>query len=445
MSARLAAYKLIERVEGSAYSNIALDSAFKDSSLSERDKAFAARLFYGVTERRITLLHLISAYVSKPLEKLDKQVRITLMMGAYQLLYMDNVPDNAAVSESVELVKKLRKTSAAGMVNAVLRNIIRDGKKLPEINGDKFKKLSVLYSCPEELIRRIYEGYGEENARSLLEASLLPSICTLRANTLKTSGSSLAESLSKRGRSARVSELDENTVICDDLRDVENDEDFIKGNYHAQDYSSQLCCKAVAPQEGETVIDLCAAPGGKTFTMAEMMEDKGRIIACELHQKRTGLIRNGAERLGLSIVEPLTNDARKHNPDLPKADGVLCDVPCSGYGVIRGKPEIRYKPLSEADGLPSVQLEILSAASEYVKEGGLLVYSTCTVNINENERVVEAFLEKHKDFSGEEFPEEMGDFFRGKYMTAVFQKDFGGDGFFICRLRKGEAHGDGKA
>ncbi|MBP0956364.1 MAG: 16S rRNA (cytosine(967)-C(5))-methyltransferase RsmB [Oscillospiraceae bacterium] len=442
MSARLATYKLIERVEGSAYSNIALDSAFKDSSLSERDKAFAARLFYGVTERRITLEHLLSAYVSKPVSKLDKQVRIALMMGAYQLLYMDNVPDNAAVSESVELVKKLKKASASGMVNAILRSIIRDGKKLPEVKGDKYKKMSVEYSCPEELIKRICEGYGEENARSLLENALLPSICTLRANTLKTSGAALAESLSERGVKAYVSTLDENTVICENLRDVEKDEDFIKGNYHAQDYSSQLCCKAVAPEPGETVIDLCAAPGGKTFTMAEMMGNKGRMIACELHEKRTGLIRRGAERLGLQIVEAVTNDARVHNPRLPIADRVLCDVPCSGYGVIRGKPEIRYKPLSDADGLPRVQLEILSAAAEYVKEGGLLVYSTCTVNINENERVIEAFLEKRKDFSGEPFPEEMGDFFKGKFMTAVFAKDFGGDGFFICRLRKGGSRGD---
>lgn len=442
MSARLAAYKLIERVEGSAYSNIALDSAFKESSLSERDKAFAARLFYGVTERRITLEHLLSAYVSKPLNKLDRQVRIALMMGAYQLMYMDNVPDNAAVSESVELVKKLKKASASGMVNAVLRSIIRDGKKLPVVKGDKYKKMSVEYSCPEELIRRISEGYGEENARSLLENALLPSICTLRANTLKTSGAALAESLSQRNVKAVVSSLDENTVICENLRNVENDDDFIEGNYHAQDYSSQLCCKAVDPQPGETVIDLCAAPGGKTFTMAEMMNNKGRIIACELHEKRTGLIRQGAERLGLDIIEAKTNNARIHNPELPTADRVLCDVPCSGYGVIRGKPEIRYKPLSDADGLPRVQLEILTAAADYVREGGLLVYSTCTVNINENERVVETFLEKHKDFYGETFPEKMGSFFNGKFMTAVFAKDFGGDGFFICRLRKGGSRGD---
>ena len=437
MPSRLAAYKLIERVEQNAYSNIALDGAFRSSSLSERDKAFAARLFYGVTERRITLEHIIGAYTSKPVHKLDRQVRITLMMGVYQLYYMDNVPDSAAVNESVELIRKLKKSSAAGMVNAVLRSIIRDGKKIPEAKGSRFDKMAVEYSCPPELIERICEGYGEDNARSLLEASLLPSVCTLRVNTLKTDSKKLINTLEQRGINAVESSFDKNCIICENLRDVENDPDFICGNFHVQDFSSQLCCKAVDPEPNDTVIDLCAAPGGKTFTMAEIMEDKGRIYACELHEKRTGLIRSGAERLGISCIEAVTNDARVHNDKLPSADRVLCDVPCSGYGVIRGKPEIRYKPLSEAQRLPEIQLEILKAAAEYVKEGGILVYSTCTVNIEENERVIERFLEENKSFHGEPFPESMGDFFSGRFMTAVFAKDFGGDGFFICRMKRG--------
>ena len=439
MSARYAAYKLIEKVETGGYSNIALGGMFsKTDSLSDRDKAFAARLFYGVTERRLTLEHIIGAYVSKPLSKLDRQVRITLMMGAYQIMYMDNVPDSAAVNESVSLVKKLGKASASGMVNAVLRSIIRDGKKLPPVKGDKYDKMAVEYSCPAELIRRICEGYGEENAVSLLEASLLPSVTVLRTNVLKTTSEELISSLESRGISAKASEFEEHAVICSDLRDVERDPDFIAGKYHVQDYSSQLCCKAVAPERGETVIDICAAPGGKTFTMAEMMGDEGKIFACELHEKRTGLIIKGAQRLGIGCIEAVTNDARVYNERLPMADRVLCDVPCSGYGVIRGKPEIRYKPLSEASRLPEIQLDILRTACRYVKDGGVLVYSTCTVNNEENERVIEKFLGENSDFHGEEFPENMGDFFRGKFMTAIFSRQFGGDGFFICRMRKGK-------
>ena len=439
MSARYAAYKLIEKVETGGYSNIALGGMFsKSDSLSDRDKAFAARLFYGVTERKLTLEHIIGAYVSKPLQKLDRQVRITLMMGVYQIMYMDNEPDSAAVNESVSLVKKLGKASASGMVNAVLRSIIRDGKKIPPVKGDKYDKMAVEYSCPAELIRRICKGYGEENTVSLLEASLLPSVTVLRTNVLKTSSEELIASLKSRGITAQASEFEENAVICDDLRDVERDPDFIAGNYHVQDYSSQLCCKAVSPRKGETVIDICAAPGGKTFTMAEMMGDEGRIFACELHEKRTGLIVKGAERLGISCIEAVTNDARVYNEKLPVADRVLCDVPCSGYGVIRGKPEIRYKPLSEAQRLPEIQLDILRTACRYVKDGGLLVYSTCTVNIEENECVIEKFLAENSDFHGEEFPKDMGDFFRGKFMSAIFSKQFGGDGFFICRMRKGK-------
>ncbi|MCM1523250.1 MAG: 16S rRNA (cytosine(967)-C(5))-methyltransferase RsmB [Ruminococcus sp.] len=437
MTARLAAYRLIERVEKNAYSNIALSGEFRESGLSERDKAFAARLFYGVTERRLTLEHIMGAYSSRPAEKLDRQVRIVLMMGIYQLMFMDNVPDSAAVNESAELIKRLGMPSAAGFVNGVLRNIIRDGKTVPPAAGDEYCRMSVEYSCPRELIERICGGYGEDNARSLLAASLEAPVCTVRVNTLKTSAAELAESFSKRGITAEKCPFDENALYCGDLRDIENDPDFRAGFYHVQDHSSQLCCRAADPKSGDTVIDLCAAPGGKTFTMAQMMENSGRIFACELHEKRTRLMEEGLRRLGITCAETVTGDARVKNAALPPADVVLCDVPCSGYGVIRSKPEIKYKPLSEADRLPEIQLAILLNAADYVKAGGILIYSTCTVNINENERVAERFLEKRKDFSGDMFPDGMGGFFKGKFMTAVFTKDFGGDGFFICRMKRG--------
>lgn len=436
MTARLAAYRLIERVEKSAYSNIALSAEFKDSPLSPRDKSFAARLFYGVTERRITLEHIIDGYSSKSAGKLDRQVRIVLMMGIYQLMFMDNVPDNAAVNESVELIRQLKLPKAAGFVNAVLRNIIREGKKIPPVKGDKYQKMSVEYSCPAELVKRICDGYGEENARSLLDAALEESPCTVRVNTLKTNAAELKKSFGNRGIIAEISPFEENALICTGLKDIENDPDFKAGNYHVQDLSSQLCSKAADPKKGYTVIDLCAAPGGKTFTMAQLMENSGEIFACELHEKRTRLIGAGFERLGLTCVKTVTGDARVKNNGLPPADVVLCDVPCSGYGVIRSKPEIRYKSLSEADNLPDIQLAILLNAADYVKEGGVLVYSTCTVNINENEKVAEEFLKRRRDFSGDIFPESMGDFFKDKFMTAIFTKEFGGDGFFICRMRK---------
>ncbi|MGN0643239.1 MAG: 16S rRNA (cytosine(967)-C(5))-methyltransferase RsmB [Huintestinicola sp.] len=433
MSARLTAYGLIKRVyTNGTYSNLALDAAFKDSTLSESDKRLAARLFYGVIERRMTLEHIISAYT----KKLDIEVAVVLMMGIYQLLYMDNIPDSAAVNESAELVKKVKKASAAGLVNAVLRRFIREGKRIPPVKGGHLAELSVRYSCPEELIKKIMDGYGEENAISLLEASLLPSDTVIRVNPLVTSPEELAKELESRGVTAVIREDDPMCITAEGIKSVEKDEAFLRGCYHVQDYSSQLCCRAADPKSGDTVIDVCAAPGGKTFTMAEMMGDKGVIYACELHEKRTRLIEKGAKRLKLSCVKAVCGDAREHNGELPPADVVLCDVPCSGYGVIRGKPEIRYKPLSEGEGLPKIQGDILENASGYVRPGGTLIYSTCTVNIDENEAVAERFLKAHPEFEGDFFPEDMGEHFKGKFMTAVFPKDFGSDGFFICRMKR---------
>ncbi|MCM1577695.1 MAG: 16S rRNA (cytosine(967)-C(5))-methyltransferase RsmB [Ruminococcus sp.] len=438
LSARLLACRLLERAERGAYSNIALEAELSKSGLDSRDKALAARIFYGTVERKLTLEHLLRAHLSRPLEKLDSPVRNALMTGAYQLLYMDGVPDSAAVNEAVNLVREMKKSSAAGLVNACLRGIIRDGKEIPPVKGDKYDKLSVEYSCPGELIKRISEGYGEDRCMSLLKYSFGENEDFLRVNTLRVSPAELVKSLNVRGIEAEVSEYDENAVVCKGLREIEGDTDYKNGNYHVQDLSSQLCCRAVAPKAGETVIDLCAAPGGKSFTMAEIMGNRGRVISCELHEKRRRLIKSGAERLGLSCIEAVTLDGGEENSGLPKADRVLCDVPCSGYGVMGRKPEIKYKPLGEADRLPQVQLRILKGGARHVKKGGVLVYSTCTVNRAENEGVVERFLEENPDFKGEEFPEEMGEKFKGVYCKVVFPDDFGSDGFFICRMRRGE-------
>lgn len=431
--------RLIRRVEENAYSNIALDAEFSESRLSPREKRLAARMFYGVTERRLTIEHILKKYVSKPLDKLDSEVRLALMLGVYQLLYMDSVPDNAAVNNSVALVKRLRKTSASGMVNAVLRSFIRDGKAVPECAGGLYDRWQVQYSCPKELIERICDGYGEERCENLLRAALEPSVPTLRINTIRTSADELIESFSNEGIKAVESPFAENCITAAGIGDIEKESCYQRGMYHVQDLSSQLCCMAVDPQPGETVIDICSAPGGKTFTMAELMKDSGRIYACELHENRTELVRKGAERLGLSCITAICGDARSMDGRLPSADRVLCDVPCSGYGVIRSKPEIRYKPISQSDGLPALQLEILTAASRYVKSGGLLIYSTCTVNIRENEEVVNSFLAQNSDFSGECFGEKMtqiSGMFRETFMTALFPGELDCDGFFICRLRR---------
>ncbi len=426
------AYELIYKLEKNAYSNIVLAN-FKNSSLSEKDKRFITRLFYGVIERRLTLESVVQKYVSKPINKLDIEVKITLMLGVYQLLYVDSINDSTAVNESVKLIKELKKTSASGMVNAVLRSFIRDNKAIPNI-----AELSVKYSCPKELIDRISLGYGKEKCESLLEASLKPSKTILRVNTTKIATDSLASILAEKGVKVEKIPFLQNALYVEGLRGIDSEENYLLGYYHAQDISSQLCAMAVNPNENDVVIDTCSAPGGKTFTMSQLMNNSGMIYACELHEKRAKLVESGAMRLGLSNITTRVGDARRIE-GLPLADKVLCDVPCSGYGVIRNKPEIKYKPLSDSDNLPALQLDILTSASKWVKSGGLIVYSTCTVNKKENEDVVNAFLKQNSDFYGESFSDEMAridDCFKDSFMTAVFPTSFDCDGFFISRLRR---------
>ncbi len=438
-SARYVIYELLMKMEKGAYSNIALDSALSSEKLSPEDRRFVSRIFYGVTERRITLDYIISKYSKTPPEKLDREVLTVLRMGLYQLLFCDSVPDSAAVNESVKLIKEVGRPKASGFVNGLLRNFIRSGCKydLPE---DIISKLSVKYSCREDIVRLLLEGCGEENAVSLLESSFLAGDMTARVNTLKISAEELKERLSESGGEA---------VFCgfEPLRDcaleissvrggeLSSSEAYKNGLFHIQDISSQICCLAVAPDENDTVIDVCAAPGGKSFTLSEMMKGKGHIISCELHKNRAALIEKGAKRLGLDNITAVVSDGRKFNDRLPQADKVLCDVPCSGLGVMRGKPEIKYKNPDDFKGLPQIQYDILQNSSRYVKSGGVLVYSTCTVNPAENDGVTRKFLENNPDFYGVPFLEECGEPF-GNYSVTVFPKHFGSDGFYICRMMK---------
>lgn len=428
-SARFTVLELLNKMDGKAYSNLILNSALKESGLAERDKGFVAKLFYGVVERKLTLEYIISVYSSKPLHKLDKSVVNVLKMGVYQLLYMDNVPDNAAVNESVILTKQCGKSSAAGFVNAVLRSFIRDGKRVT-FPDDDIKRMSIEYSCSEGLARQLCTDYSAEAARQLLENSVTEHKTYLRVNTLKTSTERLIEELEKLGVKAEKCPHAENCVSAENLGSVESSELFKDGLFHVQDLSSQLCCKALNPKAGETVIDICSAPGGKAFTFAEMMNNTGRILACDLHEKRVKLIKNGAERLGTTIIEALCNDAKIFNEVFPEADKVLCDVPCSGFGVIRSKPELKYTDIEAVKGLPKVQYDILTTAAKYLKCGGELVYSTCTLSRAENDGVIDRFLAENKNFA----PAEIDGY--NDYKLTIFPKDFDCEGFFISKIRK---------
>lgn len=428
-SARFTVLELLNKMDGKAYSNLILNSALNESSLSERDKGFVSKVFYGVVERKLTLEHIISLYSSKPLHKLDKAVVNILKIGVYQLLYMDNVPDSAAVNEAVTLTKQCGKSSAAGFVNAVLRSFIRDGKKVT-FPKDDVKRMSIEFSCSEELVRQLCNDYSIDLVQQLLENSVTEHKTYLRVNTLKTDTKTLIGEFEKLGVQAEECPHAENCISAKNIGSVENSELFKSGMFHVQDLSSQLCCKALSPEAGETVIDICSAPGGKAFTFAEIMNNKGRILACDLHEKRVNLIKSGSERLGITIIEALCSDAKIFNESFPAADKILCDVPCSGFGVIRSKPELKYTKLEAVKGLPKVQYDILTTAAKYLKCGGELVYSTCTLNKAENDDVIDKFLSENKNFAPSEIP------VFGNYKKTIFPKDFDCEGFFISKIRK---------
>ena len=435
-SPRFTVLGLLNKMNNGAYSNLVLNSILKTTDFSDRDKNFVSRLFYGVLERKITLEYIISIYSSKPLHKLDKEIVNILKIGLYQLKYMDSVPDNAAVNESVDLAKQVKKANASGFVNAVLRSFIRDNKNI-KYPDNPMQRLSIEYSCNYELTKKLCSDYSYEQIENLLNSSVTPHKTFLRVNTLKVKPEDLINEFSLVGIKAECSDVVDNCIVVDKLSSVENCDLFSKGYFHIQDLSSQLCCKVLNPKFGDVIIDLCAAPGGKTFTISELMNNQGHIIAADLHEKRVNLIKKGAERLGIDIIDAIQNDAKKFNTSLPIADKILCDVPCSGFGVIRSKPELKYVELDSIKKLPEIQYEILSTASQYLKKGGELVYSTCTINRAENDGIIDRFLCEHKNYEPVEILNEYPDISDG-YKATIFPEHFDCEGFFISKIRKVE-------
>ncbi|MCH5206749.1 MAG: 16S rRNA (cytosine(967)-C(5))-methyltransferase RsmB [Oscillospiraceae bacterium] len=434
--ARLTAVKLLLKMENSdSYSNILLDSALDEAGLSERDRAFASALFYGVTERKMTLDFVIKQYSSMDFGKIEPEALAVLRMGIYQMMYMDSVPVSAAVNESVKLCKKLKLFGAQGFVNGILRSIARNNMQVDYSGLDIGERLSIEYSCPRWIADKWTREYGEENAVKALKASIGAPPIYARVNTVKTTDEELLRILKKEGIKASINPRLAGCIRLEKTGDIEQSEAFKEGLFHVQDVASQLCCLTLKPIVNETVLDICAAPGGKSFTMAELMGNNGRVISMDLYEQRVGLIAKGAERLGLRIVEPRENNAARFNEELPQADKVLCDVPCSGLGVIRRKPEIKYKEESEFEELPKLQRAILDVSSRYVKVGGTLVYSTCTLSRAENDEVAQDFANTHPDFSPivQPIPYSGAE---NSPMRTFFPEEDGGDGFFTAAFRR---------
>jgi len=444
VNARGAAVKILYEVfYRGAYSNIALKKELGAADMSDRDRALCSELVYGVLRSYRKLDYYIQNQSSLPMKKISDRILLILRLSFYQLLFSDAVPDRAVCSEAVKLARRYGHGASAGYVNAVLRGFIRlrDSGALPPVKGsDELETLSIDSSIPSTVIEAWRRGYGQARARELCGLmSRRPSGTTIRANTLKTDIKALCGRLSAEG--AQVRSIDgTNGAVVSGAGSVDGLPAFKEGLFWVQSLPSQAAADALGAERGMTVLDMCAAPGGKTFSICCAMGDEGRIIAFDLHEHRCGLIKRSCERLGLSSVEVRVGDARVLLNELEKkADRVLCDVPCSGWGMLAGKPDIRLR--SRDEGLCDIQYDILSNASRYVKRGGVLVYSTCTLMPDENEGVIERFLREHGGWRTEPVPtpEILAKSARtdGDMLT-VFPNGELFEGFFICRLKRSD-------
>lgn len=406
-SARLTAFEILYKIEtDGAYSNLALDEALNGVS---DDKAFISALVYGTVERKLTLDYFIKKYTHG---RIKPKVRIILRLGAYQLLFMDKVPASAAINESVNLAKEIKQDYYAPLVNAVLHKIDAD-RQIPDNPSLKF-------SVPDSLLNMWYKQYGADEVNSFLPyVNGRPPLFAV-PNTMRVTARELADELAKENVKSSVCG---DVLMINSPIDIARSEAFGSGLFYIEDLSSYECARALGAKEGETVLDVCSAPGGKAFAVALGMKNTGAVHAFDLHSHRCNLIERGAARLGLDNIKVGVNDASVYNPDMPLADKILCDVPCSGFGIVRRKPEIRYKDLDSIGDLPPLQLRILEASSNYLKTGGTIIYSTCTLNKKENEKVVNAFLENHSNFTLLQ-------------QKTAFPSANGGDGFYYAKMIK---------
>ena len=407
-NARLSAFDMLyDIIYGGAYSNIVLEKGLK--AVESKDKGFVSRLVYGVIERRLSLDYAINKFLNG---KTKPKVKILLYIGAYQVLYMDKIPDAVAVYETVSLCDNIGLSYFKKLINAVLHRII-DYKT----EFDAIDDLSIKYSCPQHLINMWTKMYGEDNVVDILESiNNRPPVFAI-PNSKYVDAEELYYELFSAGIDC---EIFNDVVKINSSFDLSGLKAFNDGLFYIEDYSSYSCAKALGAKSDDVVLDLCSAPGGKAFTIAQ---SGAAVYAYDIYEHRVELIKNSAQRLGLNNIITGINDALIYNANLPFADRIICDVPCSGFGIIRRKPEIRYKNLDDIKELPQIQYNILFTSSRYLKSGGVIIYSTCTLNKKENEQVVDRFLMDNTDFSLVE-------------SKTVFPTKNGGDGFFYSILKK---------
>lgn len=421
-----------------AWSDGYLKKAIREVGLSTRDGALATKICAGVLQNRMLIDFYLDHFSTVKRNKMEEKVLLALRLGVYQMIFLDRVPVSAAVNTSVELVRKYaRNPKSVGLVNGILRGIGRHLEELPQPEGTVVEQLSIQYSHPEWLVQKFLDLLGPEETKALLEEENGPPPIYAQTNTVKITPKDLETRFQAEGVSWEKHPWMPGCFQIHGTGDLEKLPSFQEGLFSVQDPAARLSVLAAEPKPGEKVLDVCAAPGGKSFAAAQCMQNTGEVLSCDIHPHKKTLIEKGAERLGLTCVTALTQDGKEFQPSWEnRFDVVLVDVPCSGLGVIRKKPDIRYKNPAPLKGLPKVQKAILENAARYVKPGGVLLYSTCTIFQEENEEVVLGFLDKENSFTGENFElfhqiqsDENG-------MLTLWPHRHGTDGFFIAKLRK---------
>ena len=422
----LALKSLVKTDTQSVFSNLEINTTLERAKLSDSDRGLYTALYLGVLEKKMTLDYIISRYSKIPLKELDIETLNILRLGIYQLYFMDKIPDYSATDESVSLATKKTK----GFVNAIIRSFIRDGKNIV-FPKDKLERASIEYSYPVEIIKLLISSYGENTAFELITGSENEKHTSLRVNTLKATVQDIVDILKAREDTPVVTkDIVKTTLPIKDIKDL-----IDLGAVFVQDEASRICSMVMDAQPNDTILDACACPGGKTFSMSIDMKNKGEVIACDLHQSKLSLIDKGAKKLGIDIISTKEQNGKAYNEEFKgKFDKVLCDVPCSGLGIIFKKPDIKYKSIENINNLPNVQYDILSTQANYVKKGGILVYSTCTLNKEENEFNVLRFLEENKSFEAIDFEIDNVKSQNGMYTFMPHINHT--DGFFVAKMKR---------
>lgn len=447
LNAREAALKVLLDVEcNGAYSNLALNRILKSNRISAQDAALATELVYGTIQRQNTIDYFLDRFVSSGLHKLETWVLCLLRMSFYQIYYLDNIPDYAVVHEAVTIARKKGHRGIAGMVNGVLRSILRerDDLTIPETLPTA-ERLSLIHSHPKWMVYRWANQYGWELTGRICEANNRIPLPTLRVNTLKVERDAYMEQLRARQIEVAPSRVSPAGIVWTSGGNPAHDDGFKRGEFTIQGESSMLVGEIVDPKPGMKVLDACAAPGGKTTHLAEKMKNEGYLYANDIHPHKEKLIRDQAERLGLTCIRTGVGNALYLGDKFPNHsfDRILIDAPCSGLGVIRHRPDLKWrKQETQLPDIVQLQMRLLHSLADLLKPGGVLVYSTCTIEQKENEYVVQHFLNERPEFTldreAERFwPKHLPDHCRvGDGMLRLFPHDLDSDGFFIARLRK---------